>query len=95
MDDRRPRDQPGDRLPSEGVTFWIARLEGSAGEVVSCPNGRWSSMFTVSAGTYVAQVEAHSGTPSTGPLKLTRGSRATVDAGADLTVTVNLLGSEL
>jgi len=87
---------PATRCPAEDVTFWVAKLGDASAVSVSCVNGRWSVPFkAVAAGTYVARVEAHNGTPTTGPLKVAKESMVTVVAGGMPSVVINFLGSEL
>ena len=63
---------------------------------VNCASGLWSVPFkAVPAGSHVARVEAHSGAPFSGPLKLGKEATVTVGAGDDVTLNVNFLGSEL
>lgn len=84
------------RCVAEDVTFWVAKLGEADSVGVSCVNGRWSVPFkAVPAGTYVARVEAHNGTPTSGPLKLAKEAMVTVVAGGMPSVVINFLGSEL
>jgi hypothetical protein len=84
------------RCVAEDVTFWVAKLGGADSVGVSCVNGRWSVPFkAVPAGTYVARVEAHNGTPTGGPLKVAKEAMVTVVAGGMPSVVINFLGSEL
>jgi len=84
--------------PAEGVTFWSASLKGmpSLSVGVDCVAGAWSATFkAVPAGSYTARVEAHSGTPFSGPLKLGKESAVELTAGGKPTTTIDFKGAEL
>ena len=81
--------------PARGVTFWSASFGDGSAVGVNCVAGQWSAPFkAVPAGSPMVRVEAHSGTPFSGPLKVSKNSTVTMGAGDDVTVNVNFLGSE-